>query len=366
MIENMDTKSYSISITPKTILTVLLIIASAFLLWTVKGTVLVVLLAVVIASFIDGGVRFFQRFHIPRTLAVTIMYVTGILVLVGFLYLFIPVLLDELLALLQLLPPDSPIAQFINPEDDGGFMGALGQLTDTTNANPFELVQMLRSELSALNILETLSIFFGGVVNIILVAVISFYLSVLDDGVGQFLRIVTPLQHEEHVLSIWERSRAKIAGWFRGQVLLALIEGVLTYVGLLIIGVPYALIIGIVAFFMSLIPYGVLLSGFVAVVVGFFAGGIPMALTTFIFILILQQLENYVWQPLIINSVTGVPSLIIIISLVIGAQLAGLMGLLLAVPIAVVILEIIHDAERRRLAYNRDDEMQSNEAPEEI
>lgn len=350
----MEKQRFSISITPQTIIMALIIGASAFLLWSVKSTVLVVLLAVVIASFIDGAVRFFQRFHIPRTLAVTIIYLSGILVIIGFLYLFIPVLLDELLALLQLLPEDSPLVQFMTPGEEGGILGNLGQLTDTTEANPFEIVQILRSELSALNIIEVLSVFFGGLVNFILVAVISFYLSILDDGVGQFLRIITPLPHEEHVLSIWERSRKKIAGWFRGQVLLAAIEGVLTYIGLLIIGVPYALIIGIVAFFMSLIPYGVLLSGFLAVIVAFFTGGIPMALTTLIFIIILQQLENYVWQPLIINSVTGVPSLIIIISLVIGAQLAGLMGLLLAVPVAVVVLEIIHDAERRRLAY-RDD-----------
>ncbi|MCD8494540.1 MAG: AI-2E family transporter [Candidatus Pacebacteria bacterium] len=172
----------------------------------------------------------------------------------------------------------------------------------------------------------------------------------IDDGVGKFLRIVTPLQHEEYVIGIWERSRLKIGGWFRGQVFLAIIEGSLTYIGLLIIGVPYALILGILAFFFSLIPYGVMLSGFLAVVVAFLTGGIPMALTTFLFILLLQQVETYVWQPLIIHSVTGVPSLIIIISLVIGAQLAGLMGLLLAVPVAVVILEIVHDTEQKRFA----------------
>jgi predicted PurR-regulated permease PerM len=336
------------SLAPKSIIMVVLILAVALGLWQLKTTLLVILLGVVLASFVDSGVQFLKKFHIPRGVTVVAIYLSALLAVGGFLYLFIPAFLDEMIALIELLPQGAALANIFGVLGEGTLKESLAEFSTHSSLNPFELVSTIRGELSALNIFESVTAFFGGVFNLVLVIVVSFYLSVLEDGVGQFLRIVTPLEHEDYVLGIWNRSQVKIAGWFRGQLLLACINGVLTYIGLLFIGVPYALILGILAIFFSLIPYGILLSGILAVAIAFFTGGFPMALTTFLLIAVLQQLENYIWQPLIIKSVTGVPSLMIIISLVIGAQLAGLMGLLLAIPVSVVILEIIHDSENKR------------------
>lgn len=338
-----------ITVSPRTMIVAIFLIAITVGLWQIRTTVLVVLLAVVLASFVDGGVRFFQKIKIPRGVAVVMIYVTTLAIVSGFLYMFIPAFLDEIIGVVQLLPEDSALSNVLGFLGEGSLRESLTQLSASAELNPFELVRNIRGELSALNIVQSISVFFGGVFNFILAVVVSFYLSVLDDGVGQFLRIITPLEHEEYVLGIWKRSQRKIAGWFRGQLLLAFINGLLTYFGLLIIGVPYALLLGLIAIFFSLIPYGVVLSGLLAMVVGFFTGGVPMALATFLLITILQQLENYIWQPVIIKSVTGVPSLVIIIALVAGAQLAGLMGLLLAVPVSVVVLEIVNDVERKRM-----------------
>ena len=321
----------------------------AFGLWQIRSLVLVVLLAVVIASFVDSGVRVFRRIKIPRSIAVVIIYVLGFAVVAGALYIFVPVFLDELVGLLDLLPADSVVGNTLNLFGNGSLKETLAQLANDPSVNPFELVDRIREQISAVNIFESISSVFGGIVNFVLVIVISFYLSVLEDGVGQFLRIVTPVRHEQYVLDIWHRSQRKIAGWFRGQVLLAVIQGILVYMGLLIIGVPYALLLGLATLLLSLIPYGVVLAALPAIAIGYFAGGLPMGLLVLGMFIIFQQLENYLWQPIIIKRVTGVPSLVIILSLVIGAQLAGFIGLILAIPVAVVILEIINDTEQQKM-----------------
>ncbi|MCD8494539.1 MAG: hypothetical protein LRY46_00200 [Candidatus Pacebacteria bacterium] len=166
--------SSPIVLAPRTIIMALIILGSALLLWQVKSTILVILLAIVIASFVDGGVRMFQRIHVPRYLAVIIIYLSGVLLLGFFLYAFIPVLLDELLALLQLLPEDAPFAEFLASLGDSGLREALTQLTSNPDMNPFEVIKMIRSEISAFNIIEGLGVFFGGMVNVVLVVVISF------------------------------------------------------------------------------------------------------------------------------------------------------------------------------------------------
>jgi predicted PurR-regulated permease PerM len=338
-------------LSPRTLFLAIVLVGVAFALWHIRSTILVILLAVVIASFVDSGVEVLKRFHIPRSVAVVMLYLFGVGIIAGFLYLFIPVLLDELVALADLLPADSPFANTLSLFGDGQLRAALEQVTNNPDINPFELVNQIRNQLSAANIFQGITAFFGGVVNVALVVVISFYLAMLEDGVGQFLRIVTPVRHETYVLNIWHRSKKKISGWFKGQLLLAVIQGLSTYAGLLIAGVPYALLIGLATILMSLIPYGVVLVALPAVAVGYLSGGVSLALITLGLFVLFQQLETYVWQPVIFKRATGVPSLIVIIALVIGAQLAGLMGLLLAIPVAVVILEVINDAEHQRFHH---------------
>lgn len=345
----MDNSPQRITISAKTMIMALGIGAVAFGLWHIRSFVLVVLLAIVIASFVNSGVKVFQKIKIPRSIAVLIIYLLTVAIFAGALYLFVPVLLDELISISKLLPEGSALSNVLSFIGDGNLRESIAQLSQDPNANPFEFIANVRSELSLQNIFQGVSAVFGGVANLVLVIVISFYLSVMEDGVGEFLRIIVPLKHEEYALGVWHRSQKKIAGWFRGQVLLAIIQGISTYVGLVIVGLPYAFLIGIATILLSLIPYGILLAAVPAIAIAFFTGGLSMALIVFAIFVFFQQLETYIWQPLIIRSVTGIPSIVIIMSLVTGAQLAGLVGLLLAIPTAVVILEIIHDTELKRM-----------------
>ena len=96
---------------------------------------------------------------------------------------------------------------------------------------------------------NTISAVFGGVLSFVLIVVLSFYLAVQEDGVSNFLKVITPLKNEKYIISLWKRSQKKIGYWMQGQILLGVIVGVLIYLGLTILGVKNALLLSVFAAF---------------------------------------------------------------------------------------------------------------------
>ena len=134
----------------------------------------------------------------------------------------------------------------------------------------------------------------------------------------------------------------------QGQLLLGLLIGVLMYLGLSIFSVRYALLLAILAAIFELVPFGIILAAIPIIAFAYLDGGVTLALIVAGFILIVQQFENYLFVPLIIKKAVGISPLAIILALLIGAQLAGFWGVVLAIPVAVLILEFVDDLEKKR------------------
>ena len=135
----------------------------------------------------------------------------------------------------------------------------------------------------------------------------------------------------------------------QGQMLLGLIIGVLTYLGLTILGVKYSLVLAIITAFSELIPFGLILGLVPAVAFAFLDGGVSLALLTTGLFIILQQFENYLLYPLIVKKVIGISPLVVIISLLLGAMLAGFWGVVLAIPCSVFLFEFLDDLEKKKI-----------------
>lgn len=135
----------------------------------------------------------------------------------------------------------------------------------------------------------------------------------------------------------------------QGQFLLAVLIGVLTYLGLSILGIQYALVLAVIAAVFELIPlFGPILAAIPAVAIAFANGGIAIALIVVALYLIIQQFENHLIYPLVVTKVVGVPPILVILALLIGAKLAGVLGMLLAVPVAAAFQELFTDIEKAR------------------
>jgi predicted PurR-regulated permease PerM len=189
---------------------------------------------------------------------------------------------------------------------------------------------------------------FGSVVNLILVIVMSFYLSVQEKGIQQFLRIVTPAKHEKYIIGLWLRTQRKIGLWFQGQLLLGVVVAAVAFTGLALLGVQYAFLIAIISGIAELIPFGLTFAAIPAVLFAVIDGGVLLGFKILIFYIILQQIENYVLGPAIVKRVVGIPPLIVMVAFLIGISLAGFWGALLAMPMAVLVLEYLGDIEKSK------------------
>jgi predicted PurR-regulated permease PerM len=190
---------------------------------------------------------------------------------------------------------------------------------------------------------------FDGIFNFVLIIVISFYLSIQEKGIENFLRIVVPLRYEAYVVGLWNRSSRKIALWMKGQVVLALVIAVLTYLVLSLLGIQYALFLAIIAGVMELVPYGMILALIPAFSFSYLSGGISSALMVTGAYIIIHQFEVFLFSPLVIEKVVGLSPVVIILSALIGFELGGVWGVLLAIPIAVVFMELLNDMEKDKI-----------------
>lgn len=334
----------SVTITLRTIFTAILAILLVALLFYLRDLVLIVLTAIVIASAIEPAVHFFMRRSVPRILAVLLIYVSIAGAFFGLLFFFIPPVLDDAAAFLATLP-----ATLSSLDLSGVTRGLVGP--SVTNA--LSSADFLRDISNTLGgsggVFTTLSAVFGGITSFILIIVFSFYFSVQETGVDDFLRVVSPVKEQAYVLHLWKRSQEKIGKWMQGQVILGLIVGVLLYLGLTILGVPYALLLAVLAGVFELIPvFGQILAAIPAVAIAFSEGGVTMMLLVVGLYVLVQQFEAHLIYPVVVKKVVGIPPLMVILALLIGYEIAGFLGILLSVPIAAAIQEFVSDIDREK------------------
>lgn len=321
-----------ITINTKIIWQVLLAGVAVFVAWKLRNFIMVMAISVIIASFIEAGARALKRIHIPRPVAVFFLYTLGFVVIAGVLYLIVPLFVREIVDFVDLFPKNSLLVKLVGPIADNGF-----------NSATFKEILATQNLDGTSGFVGALQGVFGGLLNAMIVVIISFYLSIQEKGVEQFLRVVIPEQHEDYVVSLWNRVEKKIGYWFGGQVLVAILIGLITYLGLFLMGVPYALILAAVAALFVFVPFGTALSVAPALVLGYLGGGIGLALQIFLFYGIVHYIELYFFTPYILHRTIGMPMLVIILSAIACLELFGLIGVVIAVPIAVLILELVYD-----------------------
>lgn len=341
-----------ISISTGTMVRVVLIALGVFLVWYLRDLVLVVLTSIVIASFMESAVPHFKKIHISRIPGIVILYAVSLLVMAALFYLFVPLLITELYDFSTFISAYIPGVAFLHFFQNEAFSGAKDIVTGLSgNFSLTTLVSVSRAFISNLSggFFTAFSIAFGSIFNFILIILISFYLSIQERGIENFLRVIIPIQYDEYAVDLWERSRRKIALWMKGQMLLGLVVAVLIYLTLSLLGIQYALLLAIIAGVMEMVPYGVLVAMVPAFTFSYLSGGLGSALMVTGTYLIIHQFEVFLFAPLIIKKIVGLSPIVIILSILIGFELGGIWGAILAIPMAVVVMEFLNDIERNKI-----------------
>jgi len=345
------TQPVSINFTAGGIIKVLVILFLAYLAFILRDIVLIILTAVIIASAAEPIIKWFISKRIPRPIAVIGIYLSLLIAITGVVTVVLPPLAQDIKSIVNTLPQYIESVDASDFEKIPGLSGLLNQVAGLSGTEGMFFGQISEyASQTAFGFFQTAGAIFGGIFSFILIIVISFYLAVQDDGVASFLRVVTPVKHERYILDLWKRSQRKIGRWMQGQLLLGVIVGVLTYLGLSILGVNNALLLALLAAAFELIPiFGPILSAIPAIGVALIQDGFTLALLVLGLFLIVQQFENHLIHPLVVKKIVGIPSLLAILALIIGAQLAGFLGMIIAVPIAAALMEFLSDVEKEKI-----------------
>lgn len=346
----MSDRHINISFSTGTVVKTIVILVVAYLLWVLRDVALIVLTAVVIASAVEPGVRFFMRQRMPRILSVLSIYALLFGVFFILFYFFFPSVLEDFATFVGSLPAYLDYLTRAGAFDT--YSSILG-LPAPSAITSDEIMASVRGAFGAAeysNAFSAASQIFGGVFSFILIVVFSFYFAVVETGVDDFLRIVTPKSHQAYILGLWRRSQHKIGLWMQGQLILAVLIAVLVFLLLTIFGVPHALMLAVIAGVFEIIPvFGPILAAVPGVMIAFVAGGPVLGITAAVVYVVIQMFENHLIYPQVVTRVVGVPPLLVILALIIGAELAGFLGVILSVPIAATLQEFVSDIEAGRI-----------------
>lgn len=342
----MPNNEVNLSIDTRSIIKVLAILLIAFALFLIRDILLIILTAIVIASAVEPGIRFCIKYRMNRIFSALLIYILVAFFFIAALYfLLVPILLESsnFLSTIPEYTRNIATATTTNP--------LLSSITSTLSIP--DLVNQINTTLLHVSsgFLGTIDVVFGGALAFVLTIVLSFYLAVQEDGVAKLLRLVTPYKNEKYVISLWKRTQEKIGFWIQGQLILAVIVAVLAFLGLTLLGVSNALLLAFIVGVLEIIPvFGPIISAVPATIIAFNDSGFTLAALTAGLFVIIQQFEAHLIYPLVVRKVVGVPPIISIIALLVGAKLAGFLGIVLSIPIATLIMVLVDDFEKSKHA----------------
>jgi len=315
----------------------------------ISDFVIALLVAVVLASAAEIPVRLMMKWGVSRGISVTLLFLAFIAIIVTVAFIFIPPLADDIAKFIQTLPKILDSIRIFGR--DMGFRDLSLILQELSrDISKGQILTVLKNTLlGSSGFFATTSVFIGGIINIVITFVLAFYLALEERGVQKFLRLILPKVYEGYIEDLWDRAQKKIGLWMQGQLLLSLLVALLVYVPMLVLGMPYASLLAILAFFGELIPIvGLTIATIPALILAWVHGGVSLLGIVAVIYFIISQLENHVLYPRVMNKMVGVPSIIVIIAVVVGAKFAGIWGVILAVPLASIFMELASDLEKRK------------------
>jgi predicted PurR-regulated permease PerM len=334
------------------LLTTAVVLGALFLLWQVRTIIGWGALALFLAAVLNPAVNWLERHRIKRSLGILLTYLGVVVALLVILGIFVPVVIGEIRDLIDFVVTvtQSPegATEFLRSRAEGFGLGGLFDRISTQLADlPAQLGELARSFLlSAGGLVVSAATVVSALVSIL---TLTFFLLLgrerfVDGTVQLFAEPQRPL-----VRRILQQSARAVSGYITGNLAISLICGVTTFIVLVVLGVPYPAALALLVALLDLIPLvGATLGGALLVVVGFFVSPFT-ALILLVYILVYQQVEGSVLQPMVYSRAVQLSALLIFVAVLVGAALLGIPGALLAIPVAEIIRIIVTDL----LAYRR-------------
>src|SRR5919112_988434 len=334
------------------VLVVLGFVVFALIMWYSPTVPIVLLGGFAVALVLSFPVRWLSHV-MPRWLAMTVTFLvlTGV-ALIAFLIL-IPILAVQLISFVQAAPDivrgarDS-LENLLQPLADYGLLkGTPDEFIKELEGDILDLAKSVGSK-----ILGGLLGFVSSTISLVLalfgILFVAVYLLANVRRIKFTYLMAVPKRYRRDALELWESEGLSLSRYLSGLGLDMAIQGIISTIGLFLLGVPYALLLGTWVSLTAIIPYlGAWLGAIPAVIIAFTVSPTAALLTALLY-LVIQQLEGNILQPAIQGKVLNMPSILVFLAVIAGGQIAGLLGVIFAVPILAV-LKVLFDFFRVRL-----------------
>ncbi|PIU02121.1 hypothetical protein COT66_01570 [Candidatus Shapirobacteria bacterium CG09_land_8_20_14_0_10_49_15] len=320
---------HKIEISHRTIIFAVVFLLSLVLLYQIRQILVLMFIALILMSALNPTVRKLEQIRVPRALAVVMIYLLIFLIFGLAIAGVIPVLIEQTASLISRLP------EYLEALRLGGQLSMIDQNVINSQLNQWGSIPA--------NLLKITASIFGSLTAFLVVMVITFYLLIERQHLDRYLAILFGGDGVDRARAFVDRLEHRLGGWVRAQLALMLIVGVVTYIGLRLLGFEFALPLAILAGLLEIVPnLGPTLAALPAVLAGLAISPL-MALTVAAFYFLVQQVENSLIVPQIMARGVGIRPLAVIISLAIGANLAGLLGIILAIPFFILVRVILEE-----------------------
>lgn len=321
MAENKN--SLQVEISYKTIIFTAAFIGILWLVFLIKEIIILILLAIILISALIRPVDWLTSKGIPRTISAVIIYFILISIISLGVGIIVPPLIEQTTDLVSNLP---------------AIISSMNEFLIFNKVPVVDFSREIASQINQIagNLISISSAIFSSIFNVITLFVLSFYLLVEWKSFVQIVSSSFSPHHEKKVSNLIIKIEKGLGAWVRGQLALSIIVGVFTYIGLLILAVPYALPLALIAGIFEIIPLiGPIISAIPAILIGLTVSP-AIALAAMALFIIVQQLENNLIVPMVMSKVVGLQPPVVIISLLIGAKLIGIGGAFLAIPVVII------------------------------
>jgi len=316
-------KEVLVKISPSIVIFIFIFLVSIWLAVQIKDIIFMTFIAYIISVGLNKGIdRLEKKFKLSRLLSTLLIYFVFVAGLSIFLAFVLPPLLRELSNLLNSLQLPVVFQSQINSFEVN--LTSIKSLLDTFGTSISTAFSIVSSTFSsALVAISTI--------------VISLYFSLEKPKLAKELGELADKKRATEIETFFHETNYQLGNWIRSEIILMTIIGLMTFLGLLLIKIPYALPLAIIAGFLEIVPnIGPILSAIPAIAVALFTFGWPTAVGTTVLYLVVQQLENNLIVPRIMKANININPLVSILGILIGAKVFGIIGALLAVPIFIV------------------------------
>ena len=314
----------TVNISTLTILKIVFVGLLLWLLWIIRDILLIFLISIIISSAIDPVADFLYKRRVPRSLSVLLVYSVfiGLVVLIGF----------------MIVPPMTvQFNEIKNADVYQTFISKVGVYRENLSHSSIgraidnsmrEFVNNFGGTLFA-----TTKGVLTGIVSVITVLVISFYLTIEENGLKNFAKHLAPYKHQAYTLRLITKIQRKMGAWVLGQVILSAVIFGLVFIGLTVLKVKYALVLALIAALFEVIPIiGPFISGAFGVFFAFLQAP-ALAVAVLILWVVTQQLESHIIVPIVMSKSVGINPVMVILGVLIGGTLNGFVGALIAIPV---------------------------------